>query len=156
MNQTIISNEECSKSTGFQYICNLEPDPDTTINGTITCDTRYNAIIGSVNISYEGRILDGMMCTESEGRGECQGDSGGPLTVNENGKHILVGVVSWSNGCAKVISIIYVSMWWRFLSIPSNTLIVLNPCTFKKNIATDETSQVSTSSPLSLLYDFHH
>merc|ERR1712025_1463089 len=98
-NQTIISNDECSKSTGFVYSCNLEELNDTLSNGTTIL--KHYAIIGAVNASYDGQIFDEMMCTMNEGRGECQGDSGGPLTVNENGKHILVGVVSWSDGCAK-------------------------------------------------------
>ena len=31
-----------------------------------------------------------------------QGDSGGPLTYNSNGQHILIGDVSFGDGCAKV------------------------------------------------------
>ena len=118
-NQTIISNEECRKSTGFRYTCNLELRNLTYPNGTKIL--KHLAIIGARKASNENEIFEGMMCTVNEGRSECKGDSGGPLTVNENGKQILVGVVSWSTGCAKVISIIYVSRWWRFLSIPSNT-----------------------------------
>ena len=28
-----------------------------------------------------------------------QGDSGGPLTVNERGKHVVVGITSYGSGC---------------------------------------------------------
>jgi len=36
------------------------------------------------------------LCAKDEESGSCQGDSGGPLTVEENGKHYLAGIVSWT------------------------------------------------------------
>lgn len=46
---------------------------------------------------YDGDITKNMLCAGyMDGRRDgCQGDSGGPLIVD----HILVGIVSWGNGC---------------------------------------------------------
>lgn len=45
-----------------------------------------------------GTITDRMICAgyDKGGRDACQGDSGGPLVAN----NVLVGVVSWGQGCA--------------------------------------------------------
>ena len=41
-----------------------------------------------------------MLCAGGElNKDGCQGDSGGPLTVEVNGKHVLIGDVSFGNGC---------------------------------------------------------
>ncbi|XP_055856628.1 trypsin zeta-like [Episyrphus balteatus] len=47
----------------------------------------------------EGRINPSMLCagTAKGGKDACSGDSGGPLLVNG----VLVGVVSWGDGCAR-------------------------------------------------------
>ena len=48
------------------------------------------------------------LCAFGLGQDSCGGDSGGPLTVEENGRHILIGAVSFGAiPCAKVDISIY-------------------------------------------------
>ncbi|MBH0213409.1 trypsin-like serine protease [Listeria monocytogenes] len=50
----------------------------------------------SSSYKYGSSIKSGMVCAASSGKDACQGDSGGPLVSGG----VLVGVVSWGNGCA--------------------------------------------------------
>ena len=45
----------------------------------------------------------GVMCAgfEKGGKDSCQGDSGGPLMIKEDGRLVVVGVVSAVIGCAR-------------------------------------------------------
>jgi len=49
--------------------------------------------------NYGGGITSSMMCASDPGQDSCQGDSGGPLYDSDN--NVLVGVVSWGDGCAQ-------------------------------------------------------
>ncbi|MCB0412547.1 MAG: serine protease [Bdellovibrionales bacterium] len=54
--------------------------------------------------AYDGDIKDTMICAglKEGGKDACQGDSGGPLFIHdEEGNPVLVGVVSWGQGCAR-------------------------------------------------------
>ena len=49
--------------------------------------------------AYRGRTTADMVCAAAPGRDTCQEDSGGPL-VRTVGTPVLVGIVSWGEGCA--------------------------------------------------------
>ena len=61
-----------------------------------------NAICNNPS-SYNGSILPGMMCAgrREGGVDSCQGDSGGPLVWEKPDGAVLVGVVSFGEGCAR-------------------------------------------------------
>ena len=83
---TIIGNSECKQSSGTVPWCVVNP-----------------VTMGEKDVSYQDRIFDDMICAYKKGTDSCQGDSGGPLSVEEEGgRHTLVGVVSFGEGCARV------------------------------------------------------
>jgi secreted trypsin-like serine protease len=53
-------------------------------------------------VRYSGHITERQLCAGNDFADSCQGDSGGPLlTVDDRQEFVLVGIVSWGEGCAK-------------------------------------------------------
>ncbi|KAM9772735.1 plasminogen activator, urokinase b isoform 2-T2 [Syngnathus typhle] len=52
---------------------------------------------------YGDKITDNMLCAGREDwtQDACEGDSGGPLACQVDGRFVVVGVVSWGEGCAR-------------------------------------------------------
>lgn len=63
---------------------------------SIIANNRCRSIYGHT------RITDGMLCTMKDvgGQDACEGDSGGPLMCNG----VQVGIISWGEGCGRVMS----------------------------------------------------
>ena len=58
----------------------------------------------SIRVENSGNKLTNLAAKKGliiGGQDTCQGDSGGPLWVEENGRAVLVGLVSRGRGCAK-------------------------------------------------------
>ena len=93
----IKSNRECKQISGPVPCCERTEkekwewkEDCKNVTGTYWTDHTY------------GDITDDMLCAQKPGTDACQNDSGGPLTVDDDGKHVLVGLVSWGKGCARV------------------------------------------------------
>jgi secreted trypsin-like serine protease len=71
------------KEVEVGYVSNIDCVADCS-----TCDG-YNS----------GEITENMMCASGPGKDACHGDSGGPLF--DKGKNVVVGIVSFGNGCAQ-------------------------------------------------------
>lgn len=70
-----------------------------------------------------------MVCAGGQAnKDSCQGDSGGPLIVAKGGKDVLVGVVSWGEGCGRVN---YPGVYARVSSVASWISSIATGTTFR-------------------------
>ena len=86
------------QNVGTKWVSSLQ-DGDVTL-------TKHHAILKQLN-KNSWQILDNVGPMVTNGLSAdlprvsvCSGDSGGPLTVNENGVHVVVGVVSANWDCS--------------------------------------------------------
>ncbi|KAF0700874.1 Aste57867_8626 [Aphanomyces stellatus] len=87
---TIVRGWGTTASGGLQSKVLKEVEVDALDN------TKCNQLLSGAGVDKT------MICAGGKlGEDSCQGDSGGPLTVEQNGSELLVGVVSWGEGCAK-------------------------------------------------------
>lgn len=75
----------------------LEEGKDRGFQAELTEVDLKTVDCGSLAI-YRGKTDDNMMCASSPDNDTCTGDSGGPLVLTE-GEPVLVGIVSWGEGC---------------------------------------------------------
>ena len=75
--------------TGPEKTARYAPELQGVELATVPCEPAYEA----------ERTTDDMLCASGLGRDSCEGDSGGPL-IKTMGKPVLVGIVSWGDGCA--------------------------------------------------------
>jgi len=78
--------------TGPEKTARYAPELQGVELATVPCEPAYEA----------GRLTEGMLCASGLGSDSCEGDSGGPL-IRTMGKPVLVGIVSWGDGCADPI-----------------------------------------------------
>ncbi|TMW55639.1 hypothetical protein Poli38472_010521 [Pythium oligandrum] len=76
-----VTTEDGSQPSGMRQV-------DVPIVSDSAC-AKVLDIVPATNICAGGK----------KGKDSCQGDSGGPLTVKSGSDDVLVGVVSWGNGC---------------------------------------------------------
>ncbi len=78
--------------------------------------------------SYNGKIGGTMMCAgrKSGGIDACQGDSGGPLIWRTDDGPVLVGVVSWGDGCARKLKYGVYTRVSKFRSWITKTVLANN------------------------------
>ncbi len=75
------------------------------IGVTVRGDGKSGGIVRAANLVATGkpgnlqiRLVDPVNDGKREGLGACTGDSGGPVFEDQQGRAVVIGVVSWSTG----------------------------------------------------------
>jgi len=89
---------ESSVVMGWGKLYDSGPLPENLLQATIPIVSNQ---ICSQAYWPDDEVTDTMLCAGNNGKDSCQGDSGGPLVVEYNNVLLLIGIVSWGQGCAE-------------------------------------------------------
>jgi len=98
--------------SGWGGIVGYSPAQQNSVQQKTACKLKSTSIKILDNASDQctqetGGESTSQICAFGEKTDSCQGDSGGPLTVNDGGKYVVVGVVSYGSGCAHTTPGVY-------------------------------------------------
>jgi len=96
-----LENDEIAHVTGWGRLTDgSKPEKMQKFEVSVVENVVCEQILRNYSGQYEV-IGDGNMCAMNRdgGKDACEGDSGGPLTVERDGRHVLMGLVSYGYGC---------------------------------------------------------
>lgn len=99
------------------------PELDSVVIHTVECD--WDPV-------YKGKTNGNNLCAYGKGEDACQGDSGGPL-IRAGGIPVLVGIVSWGEGCGEHPGVYTRLDRTHYLDWINRTIGAANPSTGKPN-----------------------
>jgi trypsin len=99
------------------------PELDSVQIHTVECD--WDPV-------YKGKTNGNNLCAYGKGEDACQGDSGGPL-IRGGGNPVLVGIVSWGEGCGEHPGVYTRIDRTHYLDWINRTIGAANPSTGKPN-----------------------
>lgn len=80
--------------SGVQSLAEILQEVSLTYIPNSVCELSKDS---SLDLTYQNKIIDAMLCAGDSGQDSCQGDSGGPLIVSGGSadQDVQVGVISW-------------------------------------------------------------